>query len=201
VAWLIKTGFWIGHCISWVRRLQVLITVYSGALANFLLQSIYRYSYFTFTAYSSLHTHWVLCYQLQTADVPLPGFPNCPHPTATVISDSQFSLHLLKLPLLVPICIVWRFPNNWLLLNVKVKVTLRLTVSQYVLMSSPFWFPWPYVCNCWRLLLCICGAWPDIIFCLAVAVLFLWGALSDERPGLSPVSHCQHYLDHCQNAI
>jgi hypothetical protein len=31
-------------------------------------------------------------------------------------------------------------------------------------------------------------------FCLKVAVLSLWGALSDERSGLSLVSHCQQYL-------
>jgi hypothetical protein len=29
-------------------------------------------------------------------------------------------------------------------------------------------------------------------------MLSLWGALSDERSGLSPVSHCQQYLVHCQ---
>jgi hypothetical protein len=40
--------------------------------------------------------------------------------------------------------------------------------------------------------------WPDIIFCPKVAVLSLWGALSDERLGLSPVSHCQQCLVHCQ---
>jgi hypothetical protein len=39
---------------------------------------------------------------------------------------------------------------------------------------------------------------PDIIFCLKVAVLSLWGTLSDDRLGLSPVSHCQQYLVHCQ---
>jgi hypothetical protein len=46
--------------------------------------------------------------------------------------------------------------------RVKVKVTLRLTVSQsvsqYVSISSPFWFSWPDVCYCWWLLLCLCGA-------------------------------------------
>jgi hypothetical protein len=31
------------------------------------------------------------------------------------------------------------------------------SVSQYVLMSSPFWFSWLDVCYCWRLL-CLCGA-------------------------------------------
>jgi hypothetical protein len=40
-------------------------------------------------------------------------------------------------------------------------------VSQYVLMSSPFWF-----------------SWPDVCYCLAVSVVSLRGALS-ERTGLS----------------
>jgi hypothetical protein len=31
----------------------------------------------------------------------------------------------------------------------------------------------------------IWGSWPDIYYCLTVTVLFLWGALSDERAGLS----------------
>jgi hypothetical protein len=44
----------------------------------------------------------------------------------------------------------------------RVKVTLRLTVSQSVLVSSPVW------CS-----------WRDI------SVLSMWGALSDERTGLS----------------
>jgi hypothetical protein len=58
------------------------------------------------------------------------------------------------------------------------------SISQYVLASSPLW-----------------NLWPDIIFCLKVAVLCLWGALSAERSGLSLVSHCQQYLVHCQNLI
>jgi hypothetical protein len=55
------------------------------------------------------------------------------------------------------------------------------SVSQYVLVSSLLW-----------------NLWPDIIFCLKVAVLPLWGSLSDERFGLSPVSHCHQCLVHCQ---
>jgi hypothetical protein len=31
----------------------------------------------------------------------------------------------------------------------------------------------------------ISGSWPDIYYCLTVTVLFLWGALSDERTDLS----------------
>jgi hypothetical protein len=67
------------------------------------------------------------------------------------------------------------------LVKVKVKVMLRQTISQYVLVSSSLWNPRP-----------------DVIICLNVAVLSLWGALSDERSGLSPVSHCQQCLVHCQ---
>jgi hypothetical protein len=57
------------------------------------------------------------------------------------------------------------------------------SVSQYVLVSNSIW-----------------NLWTDIIFCLKVAVLSLWGALSDERSGLSPVSHCHqcHWWHHCQ---
>jgi hypothetical protein len=40
--------------------------------------------------------------------------------------------------------------------------------------------------------------WPDIIFYLKLAVLSMWGALSDERSGLPPVSHCHQCLLHCQ---
>jgi hypothetical protein len=50
----------------------------------------------------------------------------------------------------------------------QVKVTLRLTVSQQVLVSSPMW-----------------GPWPDIYYSLIVMDLFFWGALSDGRTGLS----------------
>jgi hypothetical protein len=46
--------------------------------------------------------------------------------------------------------------------KVKVKVLLRMTVSQSVSR----------------------GSWPDVYYCLTITVLFLWGALSDERTGL-----------------
>jgi hypothetical protein len=50
----------------------------------------------------------------------------------------------------------------------QVKVTLRLTVSQSVsLVLSP-----------------LRGSWPNIYYCLTITVLFLWGALSDERTRL-----------------
>jgi hypothetical protein len=62
---------------------------------------------------------------------------------------------------------------NWTELNWtdKVKVTTQLTVSQ--------------------------SAWPDIYYCLTVTVLYLWGANSDERTGLSFVyaaGPCQRRL-------
>jgi hypothetical protein len=70
----------------------------------------------------------------------------------------------------------------WLWLKLKSKSCYDWrSVSQYVLVSSSLW-----------------NLWPDIIFCLKVAVLSLYGALSDERSGLSPVSHCQQYLVYCQ---
>jgi hypothetical protein len=60
------------------------------------------------------------------------------------------------------------YNNYWCsVLSSKVEVTLRLTVSQYVLMSNPFWF-----------------SWPDVCYCFAVTVVSLWGALSDERSSL-----------------
>jgi hypothetical protein len=45
---------------------------------------------------------------------------------------------------------------------IKVKVTLRLTVSQYVLVSSPVWDLWPDITSClkvsvWKLLCCLYG--------------------------------------------
>jgi hypothetical protein len=58
------------------------------------------------------------------------------------------------------------------------------SVSQYILVSSSLW-----------------NLWLDIIFCLKIAVLSLWSALSDERSGLSPVSHCQQCLVHYQRLI
>jgi hypothetical protein len=53
--------------------------------------------------------------------------------------------------------------------KVKVKVTLRLSVSQSVSLGVD-----PHLCS-----------WPDIYYSLTVMVLFLWGALSDKRTGLS----------------
>jgi hypothetical protein len=38
------------------------------------------------------------------------------------------------------------------------------------------------------------GSWPDINSFLTVTVLSIWGALSDERSGLSFVSHSQWFL-------
>jgi hypothetical protein len=46
----------------------------------------------------------------------------------------------------------------------------RRPVSQYALVSSPIWDFWPEI---------------FFFFCFKVTVLSLWGALSDERSGLS----------------
>jgi hypothetical protein len=47
----------------------------------------------------------------------------------------------------------------------------------------------------------IWGSWPDSFYCLTITVLFLWGALSDERTGLSFVyaaGPCQRSLSRVQ---
>jgi hypothetical protein len=71
----------------------------------------------------------VLWYRLPVADFPPPGFQNCPYPTAV--------LHLLELSSLVPVCIVWSSPNNWLLLKLKLKLIYdQQSVGQSVLVSD-----------------------------------------------------------------
>jgi hypothetical protein len=57
--------------------------------------------------------------------------------------------------------------NNIILLNSSKLLYDWRSVSQYVLLSSPLW-----------------DLWPDITSCLKVAVLSLWGALSDGRTSL-----------------
>jgi hypothetical protein len=62
----------------------------------------------------------------------------------------------------------WRYSNPPPHGYNQFKVTLRLTVSQSVSLGiEP-----------------IRGSWPDTYFSLTITVLFLWGALSDERMGL-----------------
>jgi hypothetical protein len=55
-------------------------------------------------------------------------------------------------------CLPGALTDNWLFVEVEVEITLWLTVSQYVLESSPLW-----------------DLWPDITSCRKVADLFLWG--------------------------
>jgi hypothetical protein len=89
----LDTGF-IVHSLFII----LLITICSGALT-----SSHSYSLYSTIAISQLHStvhynmHWILwicCttqvlrYRLLTADVPLPGFPNCPHRIATAIFNS-----------------------------------------------------------------------------------------------------------------
>jgi hypothetical protein len=77
---------------------------------------------------------------------------------------------------------LWREHGSvfcWTELKVKVRVTLRLTVGQ----------SW-----CRAAIWC---SWPDIYCCLTVTVLLLWGALSDERMGLSFVELNSKSKSHC----
>jgi hypothetical protein len=71
----------------------------------------------------------------------------------------------LKILLLATLLFPWNFGIQ--ARSIQVKVTLRVTVSQSVLVSSPIW-----------------GLWPDIYYGLTVTVFLMLGALSDERTGL-----------------
>jgi hypothetical protein len=155
--------------------------------ALFYIQRVTTLHNFLLHTYTSAHSHvWtaVARYWLQISNIrssPSSGFTNCLRasaratPTASVLYTRHKSLqHTL----------LWIRTQNWLndIKQSKPKSCYDWrSVSQYVLVSSSLW-----------------NLWPDIIFCLKVAVLSLWSALSDERSGLSPVSHCQQYLVHCQ---
>jgi hypothetical protein len=67
---------------------------------------------------------------------------------------------------------VWLFPQMFVYVCSKFEVTLRLTVSQYVLVSSTL----VRLATRYYFLSECC--------CLKLAVLFLWSAISDERTGL-----------------
>jgi hypothetical protein len=74
----------------------------------------------------------------------------------------------------LPVAVSYR-ELNWTQLDSKSKSKSHYdwrSVSLPVLVSSPGW-----------------GSWPDVSTCLKVTVLSMWGALSDERSGLSFVSH------------
>jgi hypothetical protein len=84
-------------------------------------------------------------------------------------------------------CIL-KLKKSLFLLSERVRVNLRLTVSQYVLASSPLFGRLTRYCFLFK------------SFSLEFVVLPLWGALSDDRPGLSFESHslviclCVHLL-------
>jgi hypothetical protein len=70
--------------------------------------------------------------------------------------------------------------------EVEVEVTLRLTVSQYVLVSS-----------------ILVGLATRYYFlseccCLKFAVLYLWGALSDEKTGMQFAVHSRNGPSHAE---
>jgi hypothetical protein len=72
--------------------------------------------------------------------------------------------------------------------NASRKVSRNRSQSHVTTDGQSVWMSWCQV---------YFGTCGQILFCLKVPVLSLWGALSDERSGLSPVSHCQQYLVHC----
>jgi hypothetical protein len=91
----------------------------------------------------------------------------------------SWHLHVFTLRNLTANCMPPHSLRNWTV--IEVEVTLRVTVSQSVSLGVE-----PHL-----------GLMIDIYCCLTVTVLFLWGALSDKRTGLSFVyaaGHCQRSL-------
>jgi hypothetical protein len=86
---------------------------------------------------------------------------------------SHVKISWQRLNIFLPLFCSCQFRNYSVVLRLllrrrsQVKVTLRLTACQSVLVSSPIW------CS-----------WPDIYYCWTDAVLLLWGVLSNERTGL-----------------
>jgi hypothetical protein len=133
-----------------------------------LIYAIYNHSTLIFSVYlhlSSLSACWQRIYNTRTVKFSL----NYTFPISMHYSTSNVTLSLL-----IFLLATLMFPWN---LGIQVKSIPKLrsklyydwrSVSQPVLVSSPIW-----------------GSWPDIYYCLTVTVLFLWGALSDGRTGLS----------------
>jgi hypothetical protein len=157
---------------------QFLITIYSGALINSQLLSIYHYRYYTVCLQFTIHTLSPLGLLSHTSPlIPASNGGHSPSwdPELSLrYSHSNSHCHLhLQLPPLVSCCSVWSSPNNCLTAAQSQShvTTEGQSVSQYVLMSSLFWF-----------------SLPDICYCLTITVVSLWGALSEERSGLSIAS-------------
>jgi hypothetical protein len=132
--------------------------------------------------------HWVLLVRcpfhqssgtgIQRFTFPFQASRTVPAPQLRLLTHSRWN-SIFNCLFLFPTVLSIDQANNWLLLS-KSCYDWR-SVSQYVSVSSSIW-----------------NLWPDILFCLKVAVLSLWGAHSHERPDLSPVSHCQQYLVLCK---
>jgi hypothetical protein len=97
---------------------------------------------------------------------PSSGLPNCPRPHLTATGHSDWNVAVLELT---------HQSNPSLKLLTQVKVTLQLTFSQLVCLGVE-----PHLGLMTRYFF--------YLFFVKVAVLSIWGALSDERTGLSFVS-------------
>jgi hypothetical protein len=151
--------------------LQILITIYSGALANshspnsaIAISKLQPTVNYTRTESSSSDVPSpVLWYRDPMVELPFSGFPNCPSTKAWETLNSQHTRwsSILNCLHLFPTVLSGALANNWLLLEVE--ITLHLTVIQSV--SSPLWDLWPDIfiylnVDFWKLLSCPCGAPP-----------------------------------------
>jgi hypothetical protein len=164
--------FWVSWC--WAPSLA------RGWVCNLLLQLLLGLARAVTFRSKSCRTHGRIL--LSHFKLPQPGGPG-PH----IFIPQEQDGPVIPLGTGFPFCrllwlagIQWRYsnppPHGY---SSKLKVLSYFTtdgrsVSQYILVSSPFW-----------------DLRPDITSCRNVAVLSLWGVLSDERSGLSLVSHCQ----------
>jgi hypothetical protein len=110
-------------------------------------------------------------------------------PECTLGFKRQNSRLALELDFTVPKYSLWKFTaiiqvphlddtGLWgggarLFLEVEIEANLRLTVSQYILVSNPFWDLWPHITSCLKVSVCI------LLFYINV-----WGVFSDERTSL-----------------
>jgi hypothetical protein len=94
-----------------IANLQLQSTALSLLNTVCSLQHTHTHTHTYARTHAHAHRALVVCcptpalwYRISTADVPLPGFPNCPRPTATL--DPQCAVHL-ELPYLVSYCSGW----------------------------------------------------------------------------------------------
>jgi hypothetical protein len=158
-----------------------------GLLALWLQPLLITLKYRKYSATADLHTfHFTVAHALGFSVFTSLQAADLNTETSTVsLSHKLQILHIIKIfKSHAPFSSLYsQLLNPPGLSKVKVKVTLRLTVSQSVLVLSPIW-----------------GSGPDIYYCLTVTVFFLWGALSDERTGPSFVrGEVKNYPHFCHN--